>query len=93
MAVGGKNENKEKGGKEEKRGEKGKREKVVYLAFYLFCALNPHVSNAEALSQKDLKQSKFLLSEEKLNFLKKNIYKSLPNTRLESKTDSLAYNR
>jgi len=31
--------------------------------------------------------------EEKLNFLKKNIYKSLPNTRLESKTDSLAYNR
>eukprot|EP00088_Acartia_fossae_P005121 TRINITY_DN12238_c0_g1_i12.p1 TRINITY_DN12238_c0_g1~~TRINITY_DN12238_c0_g1_i12.p1 ORF type:complete len:314 (-),score=90.22 TRINITY_DN12238_c0_g1_i12:444-1316(-) len=31
--------------------------------------------------------------EEELNFLKKNIYKSLPNTRLESKTDSLAYNR
>lgn len=31
--------------------------------------------------------------EEKLNFLKKNIYKALPNTRLESKTDSLAYNR
>jgi len=31
--------------------------------------------------------------EEKLNYLKKNIYKALPNTRLESKTDSLAYNR
>jgi len=31
--------------------------------------------------------------EERLNFLKKNIYKALPNTRLESKTDSLAYNR
>ena len=28
-----------------------------------------------------------------LNYLKKNISKSLPNTRLESKTDSLAYNR
>jgi len=31
--------------------------------------------------------------EEKLNYLKRNIYKALPNTRLESKTDSLAYNR
>ena len=31
--------------------------------------------------------------EEKLNFLKKNVYKALPNTRLESKTDSMAYNR
>ena len=31
--------------------------------------------------------------EERLNYLKKNIYKALPNTRLESKTDSLAYNR
>ena len=31
--------------------------------------------------------------EEKLNYLKKNIYKALPNTRLESKTDSMAYNR
>ena len=31
--------------------------------------------------------------EEKLHYLKRNIFKSLPNTRLESKTDSLAYNR
>merc|ERR1712059_149585 len=31
--------------------------------------------------------------EENLNYLKRNIYKSLPNTRLESKTDSMAYNR
>jgi len=31
--------------------------------------------------------------EEKLNYLKRNIYKALPNTRLESKTDSMAYNR
>ena len=31
--------------------------------------------------------------EEHLNYLKRNIYKSLPNTRLESKTDSMAYNR
>jgi len=31
--------------------------------------------------------------EEKLNYLKRNIYKALPSTRLESKTDSLAYNR
>ena len=31
--------------------------------------------------------------EEKLSYLKKNIYKALPNTRLESKTDSMAYNR
>ena len=31
--------------------------------------------------------------EANLNYLKRNIYKSLPNTRLESKTDSMAYNR
>ena len=31
--------------------------------------------------------------EEKLSYLKKNIYKALPSTRLESKTDSMAYNR
>jgi len=31
--------------------------------------------------------------EEKLGYLKKNIYKALPNTRLETKTDSMAYNR
>ena len=31
--------------------------------------------------------------EETLNYLKKNIYKALPSTRLESKTDSMAYNR
>ena len=31
--------------------------------------------------------------ESNLNYLKRNIYKSLPNTRLESKTDSMAYNR
>merc|ERR1712020_855390 len=31
--------------------------------------------------------------EEKLNYLKRNIFKALPNTRLESKTDSMAYNR
>jgi len=31
--------------------------------------------------------------EEKLNYLKRNIFKALPSTRLESKTDSLAYNR
>jgi len=31
--------------------------------------------------------------EERLNNLKRNIYKALPNTRLESKTDSLAYSR
>eukprot|EP00088_Acartia_fossae_P007776 TRINITY_DN13648_c1_g1_i3.p1 TRINITY_DN13648_c1_g1~~TRINITY_DN13648_c1_g1_i3.p1 ORF type:complete len:442 (+),score=83.31 TRINITY_DN13648_c1_g1_i3:81-1406(+) len=31
--------------------------------------------------------------EEPLNIHKKNIFKSLPNTRLESKTDSMAYNR
>lgn len=31
--------------------------------------------------------------EELLNTLKRNIFKSLPNTRLESKTDSMAYNR
>jgi len=31
--------------------------------------------------------------EEALNSSKKNIFKSLPNTRLESKTDSMAYNR
>merc|ERR1712147_43196 len=31
--------------------------------------------------------------EEKLNYLKRNIYKALPSTRLESKTDSMAYNR
>jgi len=31
--------------------------------------------------------------EENLNNHKKNIYKSLPNTRLESKTDSMAFNR
>lgn len=31
--------------------------------------------------------------EEKINYLKRNIYKALPSTRLESKTDSLAYNR
>jgi len=34
-----------------------------------------------------------LAMEENLNYLKRNIYKSLPNTRLESKTDSMAYNR
>ena len=28
-----------------------------------------------------------------MNYLKKNIYKALPSTRLESKTDSMAYNR
>ena len=31
--------------------------------------------------------------EESLNYLKKNIYKALPSSRLETKTDSLAYNR
>jgi len=31
--------------------------------------------------------------EDKLNYLKRNIYKALPSTRLESKTDSMAYNR
>merc|ERR1712050_278295 len=31
--------------------------------------------------------------EEKLSYLKKNIYKALPSTRLESKTDSMAFNR
>merc|ERR1712027_223239 len=31
--------------------------------------------------------------EEKLNYLKRNIYKALPSTRLESKTDSMAYSR
>ena len=31
--------------------------------------------------------------EERLLYLKRNISRSLPNTRLESKTDSLAYNR
>lgn len=31
--------------------------------------------------------------EENLNYLKRNIYKALPSTRLESKTDSMAYNR
>lgn len=31
--------------------------------------------------------------EERLNQFKRNIYKALPNTRLESKTDSLAYSR
>jgi len=31
--------------------------------------------------------------EDKLNYLKRNVFKSLPNTRLESKTDSMAYNR
>jgi hypothetical protein len=31
--------------------------------------------------------------EEKLLYCKRNIFKSLPNTRLESKTDSMAYNR
>jgi len=31
--------------------------------------------------------------ESRLNYLKKNIYKALPSTRLESKTDSLAFNR
>merc|ERR1712020_207005 len=31
--------------------------------------------------------------EEKLNYLKRNIFKALPNTRLESKTDSMAYSR
>jgi len=31
--------------------------------------------------------------EERLNYLKRNIFKALPNTRLESKTDSLAYSR
>ena len=31
--------------------------------------------------------------EERLNYLKRNIYKALPNTRLESKTDSLAFSR
>jgi len=31
--------------------------------------------------------------EESLNYLKKNIYKALPSTRLESKIDSMAYNR
>lgn len=31
--------------------------------------------------------------EEKLNYLKKNIFKSLPNSRLTSKTDSPAYSR
>lgn len=31
--------------------------------------------------------------EEKLIYLKKNIFKALPNTRLETKTDSMAYNR
>ncbi|CAB4061235.1 unnamed protein product [Lepeophtheirus salmonis] len=31
--------------------------------------------------------------EERLNYLKRNVYKALPNTRLESKTDSMAYNR
>ena len=31
--------------------------------------------------------------EDNLSFLKKNIFKALPTTRLEPKTDSLAYNR
>merc|ERR1719225_742423 len=31
--------------------------------------------------------------EEKLHYLKRNIYKALPSTRLESKTDSMAFNR
>merc|ERR1719414_333067 len=30
--------------------------------------------------------------EERLNYLKRNIYKALPSTRLESKTDSMAFN-
>ncbi len=33
------------------------------------------------------------LMEDKLNYLKRNIFKALPNTRLESKRDSLAYSR
>merc|ERR1719220_1873457 len=33
------------------------------------------------------------LREERLNYLKRNIYKALPSTRLESKTDSMAFNR
>lgn len=33
------------------------------------------------------------IMEESLNTSKKNIFKSLPNTRLESKTDSMAFNR
>ncbi len=31
--------------------------------------------------------------EERLDYLKRNVYKALPSTRLESRTDSLAYNR
>ena len=31
--------------------------------------------------------------EERLNYLKRNIFKALPSTRLESKTDSMAYSR
>ena len=31
--------------------------------------------------------------EERLNYLKRNISRALPNTRLESKTDSMAYSR
>jgi len=38
-------------------------------------------------------QPDIVAMEENLNYLKRNIYKSLPNTRLESKTDSMAYNR
>jgi hypothetical protein len=42
----------------------------------------------QVLPRPDLSQM-----EEKLNYLKRNIFKALPNTRLESKTDSLAYSR
>ena len=35
----------------------------------------------------------FTHHEETLNYLKRNIYKALPSSRLETKTDSLAYNR
>ncbi|KAK3914132.1 ERI1 exoribonuclease 2 [Frankliniella fusca] len=42
----------------------------------------------ESLPAPDLKPL-----EEQLNYLKKNIFKSLPNSRLTSKTDSPAYNR
>jgi len=34
-----------------------------------------------------------IVMEDSLNYLKRNIFKSLPNTRLESKTDSMAYSR
>ncbi|TRY71795.1 hypothetical protein TCAL_01054 [Tigriopus californicus] len=43
---------------------------------------------AELMPQPDLAPL-----EERLNYLKRNVFKSLPNTRLESKSDSLAYNR